>query len=168
MKADTDTQWYIFYCTSRAEKKVTETLRNNGYDVFLPLMGSFRQWSDRKKWVEQPLIPGYVFVQVSVAAISDVIRIPGIVAPLRLAGHYGYLRPEELESVRRMTESGYTVELVQQTILPGETVLVEDGPLRGLRGTCIGEAGQKYLYVKIEALDYTMRARIPAAALRIL
>lgn len=168
MESPSSARWYIFYCASRAEKKAAKTLLSSGYEVFLPVIGSLRKWSDRKKWVEQPLFPGYLFVWVTPENISTVTRIPGIVGPLRLALNYGYLLPHEVETIKRMLASGYTVEIVRHEILPGERVMVDDGPLRGLSGICMGEAGDKYLYVQIETLDKAIRAKIPAAALRVL
>ena len=35
-----------------------------GVHVFLPLRRTLRQWSDRRRWVEEPLFPGYLFARV--------------------------------------------------------------------------------------------------------
>ena len=56
--ADKMKNWFAVYVRSRAEKKVAEALLQQGYEFFLPLKKTLRNWSDRKKWVDLPLIPG--------------------------------------------------------------------------------------------------------------
>ena len=166
MHAASPEQWYVFYCSSRAEKKVEGLLRRAGYTVYLPLLATLRQWSDRKKWVDVPLLPGYLFVWAPETQIGAICATPGVVGVLRLAGRPGYLRAEEVETLKRLIASGYSLEMLPQEILPGKTVLVDDGPLRGLKGICMGEAGNRYFYVWIETLDQIVKAKIPAGALR--
>ena len=58
-------KWYAIYTKSRWEKKCAKTMQADGYTIYLPLIKTLKQWSDRKKMVEIPLIPGYIFVNVS-------------------------------------------------------------------------------------------------------
>ena len=62
-----DKSWYALYVKSRAEKKVAADLSANSIEYYLPLQKVLKQWSDRKKWVEEPLFRSYVFVRI----ISD-------------------------------------------------------------------------------------------------
>ena len=55
-------KWNAIYVASRQEKKVFDVLQKKGIQSYLPLVKTLRQWSDRKKMVEFPLLPGYVFV----------------------------------------------------------------------------------------------------------
>lgn len=57
--------WFALYTMPRTEKKVHARLASKGVDVYLPLVTTVRQWSDRKKKVQVPLIPSIVFVRVS-------------------------------------------------------------------------------------------------------
>ena len=58
-------QWFALYTRPKAEKKVEERLSLAGFDSFLPLQTVIKQWSDRKKKVEIPLINSYVFVKTN-------------------------------------------------------------------------------------------------------
>ena len=53
--------WYALTVAPRKEKITAQTLRAEGFEDFLPLYSSTRQWSDRIKRLENPLFPGYVF-----------------------------------------------------------------------------------------------------------
>ena len=53
--------WYVLYTKSRQEKKVAESLQAIGIEAFCPLVTVVKQWSDRKKKVQLPLINSYIF-----------------------------------------------------------------------------------------------------------
>jgi transcriptional antiterminator RfaH len=54
-------KWHVLYSKPRNEKKVVERLSKNGFEVYCPLIKTLRQWSDRKKKVQIPMFPGYIF-----------------------------------------------------------------------------------------------------------
>ena len=54
--------WYALYVKSRHEFVVSDELHRKGVETFLPSVTKFNQWKDRKKQVETPLFPGYLFV----------------------------------------------------------------------------------------------------------
>jgi len=58
-------KWHVIYTMPRAERKVASSIDEMGIESYLPLYKVTRQWSDRKKKVEVPLFPNYVFVKVS-------------------------------------------------------------------------------------------------------
>ena len=49
-------KWIAVYTKPRHEKTVSNDLYKKGYEVYLPLLREKRKWSDRKKWIEFPLI----------------------------------------------------------------------------------------------------------------
>ena len=54
-------QWFALRVRSRCEKVVAVAARSKGFEDFLPLHRRRQRWSDRSKWVEVPLFPGYLF-----------------------------------------------------------------------------------------------------------
>jgi len=72
--------WYAVYTRSRAEKKVLAELEAKNIECFLPLQKQLRQWKDRKKWVEVPLIPGYCFVHINRIDYDRVLHINNVVS----------------------------------------------------------------------------------------
>lgn len=159
-------RWYAFYCKSRHEKKSAEKLRSEGFSVFLPLQSVLRRWSDRKKKVEEPLFKGYIFVFCEDKDLFRVCSVPGIVAPVKIAGKYGYLRAEEKQGIERLLATGLYAEAVSTGLQPGDAAEIIEGPMKGLRGICTSEAGQDFFLLEIDSLKLSLRVRIPAAALR--
>ena len=55
--------------------------RGKGIESYLPLKKVLKQWSDRKKWVEEPLFRSYIFIHADLKgrasapddAVEDVI-----------------------------------------------------------------------------------------------
>src|SRR6201987_931828 len=54
--------WYLIYTRPQQEKKVALQCSQFQIQHFLPTVKSVRQWHDRKKVVEAPLFPSYLFV----------------------------------------------------------------------------------------------------------
>ena len=53
--------WYALQTKARHEKVVSNYLKMQGVEEFLPLYKSRREWSDRVTVVELPLFGGYIF-----------------------------------------------------------------------------------------------------------
>ena len=79
-------RWYAIYTRSRNEKKVSMQLEERGLEHFLPLVPQLRYWKDRKKIVNMPIFPGYVFVNIKLSEKIRVLRTNGVVGLLSLMG----------------------------------------------------------------------------------
>ena len=56
--------WYVIYVRYRQEKRIFRDLQLLNIEAFLPTVTTEVQWSDRKKKIEKPLIPSYIFVNI--------------------------------------------------------------------------------------------------------
>jgi hypothetical protein len=63
--------WYVLYTNPKAEKRVSEQLTKMGITNYCPLITKVKQWSDRKKKVEEPLFTSYVFVTLFPFCLSS-------------------------------------------------------------------------------------------------
>jgi transcription antitermination factor NusG len=158
--------WHVFYTASRQEKKCEISLAVDGHTVFLPLSEQMRQWSDRKKKIKVPLFPGYIFVKILSSEVTKVSGYRGIVGPVRFESGYAIAREEEIESIRRLIETGVYAEIVPGSITIGDKVVVDEGPLKGQTGQCVLESGGNYLYIEIPSVNHSIRCKVPAASLR--
>ena len=77
-KAKSVYKWYPVYTHPRAEKKACLALEAKGIRAYLPLRRQQKQWSDRKKWVEEPFIKSYIFVYISDQQQAEVLMSKGI------------------------------------------------------------------------------------------
>ena len=101
--------WFVIYTKSRQEKKVALELEKMGITVYCPMINQIRQWSDRKKKVEVPLISSYVFVQLKERDREAVFEVPGIVRYVYWLEKPAIVRDEEI-AVMKAWLSTQTVE----------------------------------------------------------
>src|ERR1700694_5226340 len=72
--------WYAIRAKARHEKIVCNQLETDGFDSYLPTIQQFRQWTDRRKLIDFPLFPGYVFVRIREFASqkTQILRKDGV------------------------------------------------------------------------------------------
>lgn len=81
-----------------------------GIDCYIPLVKKINQWSDRRKLVETPLIPGYAFVNISMDEMDKPRFINGVVNFVRFNGKPAIIRSAEIEGLKYFVENGYGLE----------------------------------------------------------
>ncbi|AWI24466.1 UpxY family transcription antiterminator [Flavobacterium pallidum] len=126
--------WFVIYTQARNEKKVALRLENIGIEVYCPLVTQIRQWSDRKKKVETPLISSYVFVNVTENEREKVFQVPGVVRYLFWLGKPAVIRNEEIEALKdSLKEAVFKTEIT--SLKPGSPISIPHGPFQGKLGT---------------------------------
>jgi transcription antitermination factor NusG len=139
-----------------------------GIESFLPLQRRLRQWSDRKKWVEMPLISGYVFVRITRKHYDTVLQIDNVMQYVRFEGKAAIIRDQEIELLRRMLGQTETeVEITMEALQPGTLVEIVAGPLMGLKGELISYRGNNKVAMRIPPLGFTVLVESPAANLAV-
>src|SRR5690348_14772274 len=93
--------WYALYTNSRHEKKVADILSTREISSFVPLYKTVRRWADRRKEVELPLFPGYVFVQIALRSRLQVLTVPGVVHFVTFDGKPTPVNDLEIETLRQ-------------------------------------------------------------------
>ena len=155
--------WYALYTKSRAEKKVQDHLTKKGIESYLPLKRELRQWSDRKKWIETPIINSYIFIHIPLADYRKVFDIPGIVAYVSHKGKAVVIPDEEIEAMRKTVENKLSFSVESSTLKKGQLVVVTSGPLAGVKGKITKINGQKKLYIEISQIGYTLVVNLDEA-----
>ena len=157
-----ENNWYAIRTHSRAEKKVYERLNNLGYEAFLPLLISIKQWSDRKKKVKEPLIKSFVFVKTSNDKFSEILTLSGVVNILKYLGKPAIVREVEIDNLKIIVGNSENIKIINPiNLLEGETIEVIKGPFEGLFATYINKAGKYRVIVKIEALQSFIEVNLP-------
>ncbi len=150
-------KWYAVYTRSRAEKKVAEEFRKQEIEHYLPLYKTIRQWSDRKKRIELPLIRSYVFVRIG---RKDYLKVLQTLHVIKIVHFLGKPVPiPEWQVKNLMILMGAQVEVSATDIKnyeKGEEVIIKSGILQGLRGIIIKIKGKQKILVTISALNFNI------------
>jgi len=153
--------WFVLYTTSRAEKKVAERLEEKGIEVYLPMIEEVRQWSDRKKKVKKALFNGYIFVKSSKGKLYELIQTPGAVKFVNFSGEFATVREEDIEMIKRIVETGVSVEVDNSEIELGQYVKILGGPLQGMEGECINKGNKDYFIIRIPGIYQNLIINVP-------
>jgi len=154
--------WYAIRVKSRSEKKVSNDLVEQKIEVYLPLHKKLRQWSDRKKWVEMPLISGYVFVYISRKEYEMVLRTYNVVSYIYFEGKAAIVRDEDINLLKRMLgQFEVELEVTAEQLKPGQMVEIISGPLLGVIGELIEYKGKNKVALRIPPLGYTVLIEAP-------
>ncbi|MCU0448284.1 MAG: UpxY family transcription antiterminator [Bernardetiaceae bacterium] len=152
--------WFAVHTHPRAEKKASQRLQAQGLEVYLPLHRTLRQWSDRKKWVEAPFIPSYLFVHSSAAALFQVRLILGVTHVVAFEGVPAPIPAAQIDWLKKMLRQDCPLELSQEQLTPGDRVVVGAGPLIGLPGELVQHRGSQKVVVRLEQLGCSVLVTI--------
>jgi transcription antitermination factor NusG len=157
--------WFALRVRSNYEHVTALHLRDRGFEEFSPTYKTERQWSDRKKQIDLPLFPGYVFCRLNPEDRLPVLTVPGTVGLVGFGKGPAAVPDHEIESVRRMIGSGLLVA-PWPFLEVGQTVLIERGPLTGVEGI-IQEVKKTFrLVVSIPMLQRSVSAEIDRTWIR--
>jgi transcriptional antiterminator RfaH len=160
-------KWHALYTRSRNEKKVSERLNEKGIEAYVPLHKVLHQWSDRKKWVEEPLIRSYVFVKILPDQYYDTLNTPGAVRYVFFSGKAATIPERQIEMLKIISGSSIEAIAIPDTLKPGTPVKVISGPLVGLTGEMIRKSGKNNVVVRIDHLEQILTLTITPALLEI-
>ena len=159
--------WFVIKTNSRAEKRVFESIERIGLNVYLPLVESIRQWSDRKKKVQIPLIPSTLFVKCQVTDLQKLYAIQGFSSILHFLKKPAIVRDYEIENLKILLKESTELETLGSDILiAGDKVEVIRGPFQGLIATSLEVNRKQTLIVEIESLDQRFIVHVPKSFVR--
>jgi transcriptional antiterminator RfaH len=156
-------KWYPVYTHPRAEKKASQTLADKGIETYLPLRRQLKQWSDRKKWVEEPFIKSYLFVHIPEHAQTDVLMTRGIARFIYFGGKIAAMPDRQIADLKLLMMSPLELEITEENLLPGEKIIIKAGPLKGMTGEIISYRSQKQLALRLENLGCTIIIHVAAS-----
>ena len=156
MNNDTTYQWFALYTKAMTEKKVRRELQQRGIEVYIPMRKELRQWSDRKKWVETPIINSYLFVHIQIDDYRRVFESKGVISYVANKGKAVVIPDHEIEAMKRTVGSNLTFNLETDAIRIGKNITIASGPLKGISGEIVEIQGAKKLYLRISHIGYTL------------
>jgi len=157
--------WFAVRVRSNFERIAAAHLRERGYEEFAPSHRTERQWSDRKKEIDQFLFPGYVFCRFDPQNRLPVLTAPGVVDVVGWGKVPAPIPDEEIERVRKLVQSGLLLSPWPYLEL-GQVVLIERGPLAGTEGILVEVKGRCRLVVSINLLKRSISAEVERSCVR--
>lgn len=153
--------WYAVYTKSRSEKKTFTLLVQRGIEAYLPLQKKLKQWSDRKKWVEEPLFNSYVFVKISEKEYYEVLQTPGVVKYVTFSKKAAPIREEQIIFLKSILNSDIEIELIDYKFSKGQKVKIIAGPFQGKVGELADVKNTKQFLIRFDEIGQALSLKIP-------
>ena len=153
--AETATGWFVVWTESRAEKKVASRIEAQGMESWMPTFTERHRWSDRWKNVVLPLFPGYLFARGELAQLHRLLRTPGVLTVVKSGDKPALLSDGFIASLRGALD---TAAVPAQPVTDAhnysldEEVVVQEGPLAGLRGVVQQLRGARHLVIWVREI----------------
>src|SRR5437868_6343641 len=153
-------QWYALQTRPRHEKKVVAELQEKKIDSYLPLLTQVHRWSDRRKVIQLPLFPNYVFVHADLDphVRSAARRISGVLAFVGPQREALAIPDSQIEDIRTLlsTKVAFTPYPFPKI---GQRVRVRGGALDGVEGILVTN-GHRRLVISVESIHRSLSMTI--------
>ena len=157
--------WYVLHTRARNEKATAADLTRLGIQNFLPLIRYRRLYGGKRRRVEIPLFPGYLFMCGERVDREAALRTNRVAQILDVADQVKIR--SDLEQVRRVVTSEETVDFYPK-LRRGTRCRVVSGTLQGLEGVVIRRKGPWRVFVGVDFLGQSAELEIDPTLLSII
>ncbi len=156
--------WYVLYVKSRHERKVENLLREIRIHTFVPFVKQVRKWSDRKKIVEVPLFPSYIFIKISSNTEFEKVRsVDGVCDYIHFGREYAKVTDEEINKIKLFLSINEfsDIETSSERLQIGQKYKITHGPLSGVECEVSMINNRDKIVVRIDSIRQNICATIP-------
>jgi len=159
--------WYVVYVNVRHEKKVVQKLLEKNIHAYSPVVKRLQQWSDRKKWVEFPMISGYVFVKADLMDKEKILSNPAVMGFIRFEGKEAVIPQKEIDILKSIELTGFNVSDEAGSFRLHDEVEISQGHLKGLMGKVVQIQNEDYLQIELDSIRQSIKVKVPRQILKI-
>jgi transcriptional antiterminator RfaH len=157
--------WYAVHTKPREELRALDNLSRQGFECFLPLLGIEKIVRGRLKAVTEPMFSRYLFVKSeSENQNFSLIRSTKGVNKLLSFGALPCEVPDKIIEALMALATEQSSQ-VQTLFKPGDSVMISDGPLKGLCGVFKEANGDLRAFILLELLNKTHAVEVQKAHL---
>ena len=141
--------WAVAHVKPRQEKALSRDLEAGAVTHYLPVIRELRTHGGRKRWVDSPLFPGYVFARGGPELTTKLRRTDRVVNCLDVPDQGRLLA--ELSQIEAAIAAGATFNPYPY-LREGEYARISRGPLRGVEGIIDRTDGRTRLVLIVQTL----------------
>lgn len=161
MSTTTEKRWYLVQCKPKQDMRALENLQRQGYECLLPLHKLERLQKGQWKTHEEPLFPGYLFIELDTLLDNwmPIRSTRGVSQIVRFGTHPLSVPPNIIERLRNNTPA------VDPAFIPGDKVIVEWGGVHGLEAIFITKDGNERVLILLNILQREVKVTVPVNGL---
>ncbi len=144
--------WYAIYTKPRWEKKVLSLLLQQNVEVYLPTRKVKKQYTDRKKIVEEIVLPSYLFIHIAENQIPEMKYVNGFVRFIYFDKKLAIIKNQEIETLKKILQQDGTIQIENLDRKIGDKVTLENHPFKGQIAT-VAKINKKYIELILDSLQ---------------
>jgi transcriptional antiterminator RfaH len=148
--------WCVARVKPRQEKALADDCVRLSVEYYLPMVIKVTRRKDNNKPRKSvlPLFPGYLSFCGDRETFHELYRTGRIAGVIEIKYQKRFV--EELSQIYCLLEKGVPLEPCAVTLSKGQRVLIEAGPLRGVKGVVVTMKNEKRLILSVEGLGQAM------------
>jgi transcriptional antiterminator RfaH len=159
--------WLVVYTRPHHEKRICKLLQEKNIEAFLPLQSTFRQWSDRKKKVTEPLFSCYLFVNITLKEYYKVLSVPGVIRFVCFEGKAATVSEKQIQTIKDLLNNNFELEEIPFTLKKGNKVRIMVGTLSGIDGELVMYNNKKRVLIRVEEINKSLFVNVPLDYLKL-
>jgi transcription termination/antitermination protein NusG len=161
---DSYPKWHALHTRSNFEVRVANQLTASGIENYLPSFEEVHQWKDRKRKIQVPLFPGYLFVRFGSGSPHRVrvLQSSGVVGIVGTPGRDEAVAEQEIESIRTALEARLRCQ-PHPFLREGDWVRVKRGALKNIEGYLVRHKNQARLVISVSVLGQAVSVELDTA-----
>lgn len=154
-------EWFAVRTRPRHERVAKTNLEHFGIETFLPLSAQVRTWSDRRKVIEFPLFPGYLFIRTpgSARARLRVFQAQGVLGFVGTRRDASPIPDFQIETIRSVLRAQIECH-PHEYLTVGQRVRIHSGSLEGVEGILVRVANDRSLIVSVDLIQRSVAVRL--------
>jgi transcriptional antiterminator RfaH len=145
-------EWYVIVAKTIYYKKAAATLERLGFSFYLPVQRQLHYWSDRKKWIDVPILMPYIFLFTNETERKTVFQSCHFSHFLNYEGKPAIVKEDEIEKIKLLCSYSANIKIEQHIVKKGDLVEIISGPFAGMNGYTFQENGRHRFLVQILSL----------------
>ena len=155
-------QWYVVHCRVSSEQRAEINLQRQDYEVWLPMYHKTRRHARRVESVLRPLFPRYLFVRLDLSSqpwrpILSTFGVHNIIAdgdgPLASGD-------DIIAALRARANTEGVFEIARSTLMPGDQVRVQGGPMADVEGIFQAELDSDRVLILLKLMGREVRVSV--------
>ena len=150
--------WYVLYVKSKRETSIQDQINALDLEIiaYSPTHVVIKQWKDRRKKVNTPLLPKIVLVKTEERLRDKVFQIAGTVRYLFEQRKPAIVREIEIEQLRAITDNSRVIDHEITSIVKGTEIDLTPYGFKGLMGR-VDKISNSVCWVTLQTLGYTLK-----------
>lgn len=157
---DVEPRWFAVRTRFRDEKVALQQLTLNGIHAYLPIKKLARRYGRKVRYVQLPLINGFVFVKILKKDYHVVLQTQYAAGFLKFGNNLLSIPESEINLIKRLLNEEVEIDVTPTALIEGDWVEVVSGPLLGMQGQFVEEKGKGKVVVNLSYSGFSLHITV--------